>query len=64
MDSPFNTEQYAALLNTKVEDKNTGLYILYMLIKKAALSNMFSSSELAKLNECIEKFPGLEKIVV
>lgn len=64
MDSPFNAEQYTALLNTKIEDKNTGLYILYMLIKKAALSNMFSISEIAKLNECIDKFPGLEKIVV
>jgi hypothetical protein len=55
-------QTYKLLCKTPVKDKNTALYVLYCFLKRGALTNMLSSDEIEKLNLCIEKFPGLEKV--
>jgi len=55
-------QQYFLLCKTPVNDKNTALYMLYCFLKRATESHMLSSDEVAKLNLCIEQFPGLEKV--
>lgn len=61
--APLTPEQeYRLLCQTHVSDKNTALYMLYCFIKRGVENNMLSSEEIAKLNLCIDQFPGLTKI--
>ena len=55
-------QHHALLCKTPVTDKNTALYMLYCFLKRAGEAHMLSSDEVAKLNLCIEQFPGLEKV--
>jgi hypothetical protein len=57
-------EHHQLLCQTPVKDKNTALYFLYCFLKRAAQANVLSSDELSKLNLCVDKFPGLEKVGV
>jgi len=62
---PLTPEQHHYLLcRSPVNDKNTALYMIYCFLKRAVSSNMLASEEIAKLNLCIEQFPGLEKVTI
>ena len=57
-------QHHQLLCKTPVNDKNTALYFLYCFLKRSAQCSALSSEEIVKLNLCIDKFPGLEKVVV
>ena len=57
-------QQYQLLLKTPVNEKSTALYLLYCFLKRGVETQMLSSDEIEKLNLCIEKFPGLEKVTI
>jgi hypothetical protein len=57
-------QHHQLLCITPVNDKNTALFFLYCFLKRAAQANALNSDEILKLNLCIDKFPGLEKVGV